>query len=438
MRCLLATVLIALHVTIAAYDVRAQEQAVTRLSVSDAITRAVDVSHRLAESLARQQGAEAAIRTREVSDHPLVELNAGYSRTNHVQEFGVPQANGALRLIYPDIPDNYFTRATFQWPIYTGGRADALVRAAQAEARAAAADTEIARADLRLEVVRTYWALVTATDAVRVVEEALSRADAHLRDVRSQFDAGLIPPNDVSAAEAQRSHQELQLIEARNQRSSMLEELRRLTGISGEILPTEPLGVPSAAARPTIPSPPAERAEQRAIAERISASEEREEAIARERRPAVVVNAGAEYANPNPRIFPRASIWHTSWEAGVAVNWNLWDGGRVAAERAEAAAATRALRARRDEVNSLIATDVRQRRLDVDSAYAALATADAAVRSATETRRVIGERFAAGVATSTDVLDAQFALLQAELERTRTLANIHLAEARLDRALGVQ
>jgi outer membrane protein TolC len=436
MRGFVATVLVVLQLGVEGLA-RGQEQTATPLSVGDAIARAVAVSHRLAESLARQQGAEAAIRTREVSDAPNVDLSGGYSRTNHVQEFGVPQANGALRLIYPDIPNNYFTRATFDWPIYTGGRTDALVRAARAEARAAAADTDVARADLRLEVVRTYWALVTATDAVRVVEEALARADVHLQDVRSRFDAGLIPPNDVSAAEAQRSHEELQLIEARNQRSSMLEELRRLTGITGDIVPTESLGATSAASRRAT-LPPPERAEQRAIAERISASEERQEAIDRQRRPTVGVTASADYANPNPRIFPRAPVWHTSWDVGVAVSWNLWDGGRIAAESAEAAAATRALRARSDEVSSLITTDIRQRQLDVDSAYAALSTAEAAVRSATETRRVIGERFNAGVATSTDVLDAQFALLQAELERTRTRANIRLAEARLDRALGAQ
>jgi outer membrane protein TolC len=34
------------------------------------------------------------------------------------------------------------------------------------------------------------------------------------------------------------------------------------------------------------------------------------------------------------------------------------------------------------------------------------------------------------------VLDAQQALLQAELDRTRALAEVRLAEARLDRAVG--
>ena len=41
-----------------------------------------------------------------------------------------------------------------------------------------------------------------------------------------------------------------------------------------------------------------------------------------------------------------------------------------------------------------------------------------------------------GVATSTDVLDAQVARLQAELDRTRAIANVRLAEARLERAVG--
>jgi outer membrane protein TolC len=40
------------------------------------------------------------------------------------------------------------------------------------------------------------------------------------------------------------------------------------------------------------------------------------------------------------------------------------------------------------------------------------------------------------VAASTDVLDAQVSLLQAELDRTQAIAGAQLARARLDRALG--
>ena len=83
-----------------------------------------------------------------------------------------------------------------------------------------------------------------------------------------------------------------------------------------------------------------------------------------------------------------------------------------------------------------IAFEVRQRWLEVDSNRAAIEAAATGVRSATEARRVVGERFGAGVATSTDVLDAELAVLQAELDLTRARTNTRVALARLDRAAG--
>ena len=74
--------------------------------------------------------------------------------------------------------------------------------------------------------------------------------------------------------------------------------------------------------------------------------------------------------------------------------------------------------------------------LEVDSGRAAVAAADDTVRAAAEARRVVSERYAAGVITQTEVLDADVALLQAELDRTRAIAGIRFAEARLTRALG--
>ena len=70
------------------------------------------------------------------------------------------------------------------------------------------------------------------------------------------------------------------------------------------------------------------------------------------------------------------------------------------------------------------------------SRRAARDAADVAVQATTEARRVGGERYSAGVATATDVVDAQVAILQASLDRTQAIASARLAEARLNRALG--
>ena len=89
------------------------------------------------------------------------------------------------------------------------------------------------------------------------------------------------------------------------------------------------------------------------------------------------------------------------------------------------------------DFDAQVALEVRQRQLELDVGRAAQSSRrTTAIASAAEARRVVSERFAAGVATSTEVLDAQVALLQAELDRTRALANVRLAEARLARALG--
>ena len=113
--------------------------------------------------------------------------------------------------------------------------------------------------------------------------------------------------------------------------------------------------------------------------------------------------------------------------------------GRRAA-RAEAAQAGTCRRRRRAqrlaEFDSVVALEVRQRLLEIDSGRAAVAAADDAVRAATEARRVVGRTIPRRRAFQTEVLDAEVALLQAELDRTRAIASVRLAEARLARALG--
>ena len=118
------------------------------------------------------------------------------------------------------------------------------------------------------------------------------------------------------------------------------------------------------------------------------------------------------------------------------MNWNVIDWGRARSQTAEAAAAVSATRERLAEFDTIVSADVRQRALDLNSSQAILAAAGDAVTSAAESRRVLGDRFAAGVATSTDVLVAQVQLLEAQLARTRALANVRLAQARLERSLG--
>jgi outer membrane protein TolC len=414
-----------------------------RLTLADAINRGFENSHRLAEIRAREEGARAAARSVELNKLPIVSASAGYTRTNHVQEFAVPQPNGNRLVVYPDIPDNIVTRIGFQWPIFTSGRTDALERAAAAEVSAVAADIETARADLRFEIIRAYWAAVTARESVRVLEESAARVQAQLTDARQRFQVGLIPPNEVSSLEAQRSREQAQFIDASNMLQSAVIDLQRLIGVErgtvielSDSLERQYLAPKQFDVTGLIEAAIESRPERQALSLRLGGLEARQQAVRAGNKPTVTVAGGVDYANPNPRIFPRQDEWQESWDVGVNVNWNVLDFGRTKAQIAEASAAASATRARIAELDSVIAADVEQRLLDLESSGAMVRAASDAIKSASEARRIVADRFAAGVATSTDVLVAQVALLESELARTRALASQRLAEARLERTVG--
>jgi outer membrane protein TolC len=418
------------------------------VTLEQAIARGLEYSARLAEIEARGAGAAASADARAAAKLPVVAAQAGYTRTNHVDEFSIFAPGEPPRLLYPDVPDNYRARIDLQWPIYTAGRADALERAGRAEAGALGEDLAAARADLRLEITRAFWALVTARETARVVARSLESLDAHVQDLQARLDQGLIPPNDVLSAQAQRARQRVLSIEAGNAAAVAEADLQRLIG-GGQSLnlsPPENWCQPGAAAAGAVgtkkleatnsSSDPRDRAERRALDQRLLAARERASAVRATGKPQIFLAGGYDYARPNPRIFPRSDRWADSWDASVNVSWTLWDGGRRAAEQAEAAAAARAVEARITELDRQVVFEIEARRLELESSRAAIEAADEGVRSAVEARRVVGERYRAGVVTSTDVLDAEVAVLQAELDRTRAVAAARLAEARLERAMG--
>jgi outer membrane protein len=415
------------------------------LTLDRAIAEGLANSRRIAELQARSDAADFAAEGRRAAELPMASAQAGYTRTNHVDEFAIVLPNGARQVVYPDIPDNYRARLDLQWPIYTGGRADALLRAAEAERTATGKDLDAARADLRLEITRAYWAVVTARETETVLRRSLEAVDAHLKDARTRLASGLIPPNDVSTAEAQLSHQRVLAVEAANQRTVAEADLDRLIGLDPAPLTLESAQRPdstvsqatgTAAVSDLVARALKERPERQALQQRAESADLRVAAAAAGGRPQVGIGGGYDYARPNPRIFPRRKEWNTSWDASVNVTWTLWDAGRRAADTGEARANARALRTRVDDFDRQVTFEVRARSAELASSRQAIGAADDEIRAAAEAERVVEERYRAGVATATDVLDAQIARLQAELDRTRAIANVRLAEARLERAIG--
>jgi outer membrane protein TolC len=412
-----------------------------RLTLDEAIARALDTSHRIGEGRARADAAQASADAKDAADRPVVSLLGGYMRTNHIDAFGFQYPNQPRMVLYPDVPDNVKVRLDLQWPVYTSGRVPALERAAVADQEAAGRDVNTFRAEVRLDVTRAFWSLVMARETVRVVEESVRRVESHLKDVKAMREVGLMAPNDVLSVEARHSRERVLLIEARNARDVAEADLRRAAGLAAGIVidpavPAEPDPADLPAIAALLDEARLGRPERQALELRIAALRDRGTAASAGRKPMVSVAAGVDYARPNPRNFPRAPEWNPGFDVGVNVAWALWDGGRVSSDVAEVAANRRAAEERLAEFDRQLEFDVTQRRLDIEAARAAVGAASDGVAAAAEAHRVVVNRFKAGLVSNTEVMEAQVALIQAQLERTRAATAVRLAMARLDRALG--
>jgi len=122
--------------------------------------------------------------------------------------------------------------------------------------------------------------------------------------------------------------------------------------------------------------------------------------------------------------------------AGVGVTWNLFDGGRNRFEAKNLLEQAEALRCRREELESLIALDVRRAWLDVQETRRRLEATPEAIQQAEENLRVIRKRYSLGTATNTEVLNAETLRTQAYRNHDTAMYGAVMAVLRLRHATG--
>ena len=376
-----------------------------------------------------------------------MDLGAGYTRRSDVPELAIFAPTGnplepvERLVVFPNIPDNWRLRAGLALPLYTGGRIGGQIEATKQGRSAAGEDLRAGRADLVLETTSAYWSLVTARESQRVLQETIRAYEAHLKDARNRERFGLAARNEVLAVQVERDRAELEALRAEAAADAAEANLLRLLDLppAARVLPAEPLET-SAVPRPDVEALVAEalagRAERKALASRVAAAEAVTGAERGARLPQVFLAGGYDYANPNRDIVPPTTDWKDTWDVGVGLSWNVFDGGRGArrTRRAPVPRPTRpgsSSRARPGDPPR-----GHERALELRTAEARLGVAERSVESAAENRRVAGDRYREGVIPSSELLDAEVALERAALARTEALAALRLTAAGLDRAVG--
>lgn len=419
----------------------ADDAAVVRLTLDDAIARARATSARLASLSALSHAAGEGVRGAQALRRPELEASAAYARNANVPELILAFPGQAPRTIFPNLPNTWRTHVGATLPLYTGGRTEAAIDAATETERATGSDRAAAANDLGAETHVAYVSVLVSRETARVLAAAVASYDAHLTDAKNRQDLGLIASHEVLAVTVERERAELGRVQAENATAVATANLRRLVGLpAGTPLELDPAPKPEAATvadtAELVKRATAARPEIEALRARIRAMEANAKIATAATRPQAGLSAGYDFSNPNSRILPLTGTWNDTWSVGLAVNWKILDGGKSDAAAAQARAQADALRAQLSDLESRIAFDVTARRLDVDSAIAGRAVAQRSIEAARDALRVARDRFREGVLTSTELLDTETRLLRAELEATQTEGQIQVATAQLNRAIG--
>jgi outer membrane protein TolC len=405
---------------------------------------AIKASTLTAAAADRVEATQSNVKAADAARFPVLTANASYVRHSAVPEFGVPTENPdePVFILFPNIQNHYRIDLSVSQPIYSGGAISASREAARREESAATWSERLTAVDLSYSARMSYWSAVAAASGVDVAEAQIERTQRLLDDARALHDAGMAVNADVFAAEARYAAAEVDLIRTHNEEAKALTRLRSLLGIDAmteitledartdEVPLTPPLL--TTLERDALNNRP----ELKIADEHIESLGARVRSVNAARKPTVAATGQYLAARPNQRFLPPVDERNESWYVGVAASWRFFDGSRTKEQVATVQAEQRALQHDRGELERQIRLEVATALLELESALEAVASTDASATAAEAWEEASSERYAAGIAMLSELLDAQADLAAAEMAQVRSRASAWLAEATLRRAVG--
>ncbi len=393
----------------------------------------------------RTKAAASRIDQARAGRRPQVQYAESWTRSNNpvfvfsslLTQHQFTEQNFAIGpLNRPGFLDNFQSQVTVEQIVYDWGAAQARIRAAEAGHGASRQQEETARLGLTARVIRAYSGATLAEAGVAVAHAAVRSAEADEQRAKAVREAGLSTDADLLSIQAHLAAMRELEIRRQYEARAALAALNEALG--------QPLETPYQLTTTLRPVPvPAESPEsyEAAAAKRrpdleqtrlASAGADQQVIAARSAlRPQITLRGGFE---ANRQEFIRQG--GANWLVSASLRWNLFDGGGNRARVAEASAVRDAAQAQLREVEQGVRLEVFRAWTEARSAHERVAVVSAAVAQAEESLRITKDRYEHGLATVTDLLRNETALLEA---RTRHLAAIHdqrLAAAQLELVAG--
>jgi outer membrane protein len=345
------------------------------------------------------------------------------------------EANFALDALNRPSPiGDFSTKVSAGWQIFDSWRTERQIRGADlmrksAESQAGAVDQKIV-----FSVVAAYQQALFAEREVDTAQHEVETAEALLKSVEDHVKAGLAVESDRMSAQVNLAERKQSLIAAQGDRELAWAQLAEAMGTpelkQTPLAPLEARNYPAGELAQEIETAAKNRKDLAAM----SQAEQAQSAAASAAKLSYGPRVSA-YGNWENDAASFGGANGSNWVAGVQISLDLLPLGKRA-QLAHENAARANINAQVESYRQRVRVEVSQAHIQRETARQSMETAHAAIDQATESLRILKNRYEAGLATITDLLRAEDAERQSQTNYWHAVYGNTMAYAQLLFATG--
>jgi outer membrane protein TolC len=320
--------------------------------------------------------------------------------------------------------------------IYDFGRTANSVKINRENQNASEQDLQTATQNVVLNVKQTYYGVLQTLALIKVAEDTLVQSDKRLEQAKGFYQAGTRPKIDVTNAEVNLANVQLALIRAKNNYQVARVNLNNAMGLREDLnfaveeaSEFKPRGI---ALQEILHSAYARRPEILQIKARQRSQEASVELARSGYYPTISGNASNLYRTDRP---PRDFVW--DWSFGATLTVPIFSGFSTPNQIAEAKANLKNLEAQEETLRQNIRLEAEQAYLSLKEAMERIAVTEKSVAQAKENYDLASGRYQVGVGQPLEITDAEVLLANARANYIQALYDYKVAEARIDKAMGL-
>jgi outer membrane protein TolC len=373
--------------------------------------------------------------------YPQISWTGGYSRTLPVSGRSFTGTQGGTFGTGTSVSstsafDQYTSSATLSQNIYDFGRTSTQVKISNLNFDSSRSDFENVTEQVAFTVKQTYYGVIQAKYNRLVVEDTVKQTQQHLEQAKGFYEVGTKPKFDVIKAEVDLSNAKLSLIKAENDFRIAVVNLNNAMGIPG---------APEYTLQENLSFDRYEITFEQALSRAYENRPDMKSAVAK--RQAAEVSVDSAKTGFYPFLTGNGSYnWsggrldqmEQGWNVGAVISFPLFSGFLTKYQVEEAKANLIVLMANEESLRQSVFLEVQQAYLTLRAAEEAIPTAKLGVEQAQENLDIANGRYVAGVGNPIEVTDAEVSLANARLAHIQALYADKVAQASLEKAMGMR